>query len=103
MATRYASSRTQIAECDICGFRVKLKELRALTIKDKTVDIRVCAECWSPDHPQLHLGRYPVVDPQAVRNARPDFSGYAQSRAQLVPVTTIVSSGQVGQVTVSIS
>lgn len=103
MTTRYASGRTSIAECDICGFRVKLKELRPLVIKSRVVEIRVCQECWSPDHPQLQLGRYPVVDPQAVRNARPDFSGYAQSRAQLVPVATIISSGQVGQVTVNIT
>ena len=31
-------------------------------------------ECWEPDHPQLQLGLYPVNDPQAVREPRPDVS-----------------------------
>ena len=34
----------------------------------------VCKECWEPDQPQLLLGMYPVNDPQAVRNPRPDNS-----------------------------
>lgn len=32
----------------------------------------VCSSCYDPDHPQLQLGMYPVEDPQAVRNPRPD-------------------------------
>ena len=38
----------------------------------------VCPECWEPDQPQLSLGLYPVNDPQAVRNPRPDTT-YLQS------------------------
>jgi hypothetical protein len=34
----------------------------------------VCPSCWEPDQPQLSLGLYPVNDPQAVRNPRPDTS-----------------------------
>ena len=34
----------------------------------------MCPECWDPDHPQLQLGMYPVDDPQALRNPRPDRS-----------------------------
>jgi len=37
----------------------------------------VCPECWEPDHPQLQLGLYPVNDPQAVREPRPDISYFA--------------------------
>ena len=40
---------------------------------DKT-GLLVCEECWDPDHPQNHLGREPVNDPQALRNPRPDKS-----------------------------
>jgi len=40
---------------------------------DKT-GLLVCQECWDPDHPQNHLGREPVNDPQALRNPRPDTS-----------------------------
>jgi hypothetical protein len=76
MSTKYASGKFSIAECDICGQRYKLKELRKLTIKTKQVSIKACPECWNPDHPQLQLGMYPVYDPQAVREPRPDVSYY---------------------------
>jgi len=36
----------------------------------------VCPTCWDPDHPQLQLGMYPVEDPQALRNPRPDNTYY---------------------------
>lgn len=73
---KYASGKYAIAECDRCGQRYKLKELRKLTIKTKQVSIKVCPECWEYDHPQLQLGMYPVYDPQAVREPRPDNSYY---------------------------
>lgn len=73
---KYASGRWSIAECDRCGQRYKLVELKKLTIKTKQVNIKVCPECWEPDQPQLQLGMYPVYDPQAVREPRPDVSYY---------------------------
>jgi hypothetical protein len=76
MPSKYASGKNSIAECDRCGFRYKLKELRKLTIKTKQVSIKVCQNCWEPDQPQLSLGLYPVNDPQAVREPRPDNSYY---------------------------
>jgi hypothetical protein len=76
MASKYSSGKYSIAECDRCGFRYKLKELRKLTIKTKNVNIKVCQTCWEPDQPQLSLGLYPVNDPQAVREPRPDNSYY---------------------------
>jgi len=78
MPNRYASGKFAIAECDRCGQRYKLKQLRKLVIKTKMVSIKVCPECWEPDQPQLSLGLYPVDDPQAVREPRPDVS-YAVS------------------------
>lgn len=74
MGNRFASGKNAIAECDRCGFRFKLKELRQLIIKTKNVNILVCQECWEPDQPQLLLGMFPVDDPQAIRNPRPDKS-----------------------------
>jgi hypothetical protein len=74
MPTKFASGKRAIAECDRCGFRYKLKELRSLIIKTKNVNILVCKNCWEPDQPQLSLGLYPVNDPQAIRNPRPDTS-----------------------------
>ena len=78
MPSKFASGKHSIAECDRCGFRYKLKELKTLTIKTKNVRIKVCPTCWEPDQPQLSLGLYPVNDPQAVREPRPDVS-YWQS------------------------
>jgi len=74
MGNRFSSAKNSIAECDRCGFRYKLKELKKLTIKTKQVTIKVCHTCWEPDHPQLQLGMYPVQDPQAVREPRRDNS-----------------------------
>ena len=74
MASKYSSGKNAIAECDRCGQRYKLTQLRKLVIKTKQVSIKVCPECWEPDQPQLQLGLYPVNDPQAVREPRPDTS-----------------------------
>ena len=41
-------------------------------IKTKLYQIKVCETCWDPDQPQLQLGMYPVNDPQAVYQPRPD-------------------------------
>ena len=72
MGNKFASGKNAISECDRCGFRFKLKQLKRLIIKTKNVNILVCPECWEPDQPQLQLGMYPVDDPQAVRNPRKD-------------------------------
>jgi len=74
MPNRFASGKYAISECDRCGQRYKLAKLKKLTIKTQTVNILVCPECWEPDQPQLSLGMYPVDDPQAIRNPRPDVS-----------------------------
>ena len=78
MPSQFASGKFSIAECDRCAGRYKLKELRTQTVKTKPYKIKVCKTCWDPDHPQLQLGMYPVNDPQAVREPRPDVS-YLQS------------------------
>jgi NAD-dependent SIR2 family protein deacetylase len=77
MPTNFSSGKHSIAECDRCGQRYKLGQLKKLTIKTKMVSIKVCPECWEQDQPQLQLGMYPVNDPQAVREPRPDISYYA--------------------------
>jgi len=74
MPNKYSSGKNAIAECDRCGQRYKLHQLRKEIIKTKLYNIKVCPECWDPDQPQLSLGLYPVNDPQAVREPRPDVS-----------------------------
>jgi hypothetical protein len=125
MPSRFASAKNSIAECDRCGFRYKLTALKNLVIKTKNVSIKVCPECWEPDQPQLQLGLYPVNDPQAVREPRPDISYYevgnkgaggsrmiqwgwnpvGGSRGFDSPLTpnNLVGQGSVGKVTVTVN
>ena len=77
MPSKYASGKWSIAECDRCAQRYLLKELKKEVIKTKLYQIKVCPSCWDPDQPQLQLGLYPVNDPQAVREPRPDISYYS--------------------------
>ena len=83
MPSKYASGKHSIAECDRCAQRYMLKDLRTQTVKTKPFKIKVCKECWDPDHPQLQLGLYPVNDPQAVREPRPDVSYQASGTSGL--------------------
>jgi hypothetical protein len=103
MSNKFASSKKAIAECDICGFRYKLRKLKELIVKDTPTQIMACPECWNPSHPQLKLGTFPVEDPQAIRNPRPDFTGYPQSRSQVVPLFGQQLAGSIGVLTVVIS
>ena len=125
MPSQFSSGKHAIAECDRCGWRYKLTQLKKLVIKTKNVNILVCPECWEPDQPQLQLGLYPVNDPQAVKNPRPDTSYYAPGNngaggsrviqwgwnpvggargvdAGLTP-NNLVAQGQVGNVVIVIS
>ena len=74
MPNKFASGKYAIAECDRCAQRYMLKELRTQILKTKPYKVKVCRTCWDPDQPQLSLGLYPVNDPQAVREPRPDVS-----------------------------
>lgn len=97
MPSKYTAGKKAIAECDRCGFRYLLKELKKLTIKTKNVNIKVCKTCWEPDQPQLSLGLYPVNDPQAVREPRPDVSywqsGYSGLQTNIQAGTLVSEDG----------
>ena len=108
MSNRFATNNKALAECDICGFRYKLKELRDLIVRGNNTNLKACIECWGPDHPQNRQGMFPVHDPQAIRDPRPDFAGYAASRALIYSGSefnklSFATSVVVGQVTVSTS
>lgn len=77
MPSKFASGKYAIAQCDRCDGRYMLKDLRTQVLKTKKYSVKVCKSCWDPDQPQLQLGMYPVNDPQAVREPRPDVSYYA--------------------------
>jgi hypothetical protein len=93
MASKYSSGKYAIAQCDRCNFRFKLSQLKRLVIKTKNVNILVCKDCWEPDQPQLQLGMYPVDDPQAVRDPRPDNS-YFQSGLNGLQLTETTGANQ---------
>ena len=128
MANRFANGRKSYGFCDLCGFRFDLKRLKNLVVKTKETQIKACPQCWTPDQPQLQLGMFPVSDPQAIRNPRPDTNTWYQSGVNTLgnvsegmlviqwgwnpvggssfftdPLTpnTLVGVGEVGTVTVS--
>jgi hypothetical protein len=129
MSNKFASGKNAIAECDRCGFRFKLTTLKKETVKMKERNLLVCPQCWSPDHPQLMLGTFPVADPQGLRNPRPDRSyvssglsatgslgegsriiqwgwnpvGGSDSTLNADTPNTLVASGYVGTVVISIT
>lgn len=79
MGNRFTAGKRAISDCDRCGHQFKLKYLRELVIRTKNTNIMVCPQCWDPDHPQNMQGMYPVEDPQALRNPRPDLLMYPGS------------------------
>ena len=74
MGTKFASGKKAFGFCDLCGFRYKLKQLKSLVRKGVDTNIKACPSCWNGDHPQNKLGEFPVYDPQALRDPRPDNS-----------------------------
>jgi hypothetical protein len=79
MSNRFANGRKAFGFCDVCGFRFDLKRLKNLVVKTKETQIKACPQCWTPDQPQLQLGMYPISDPQAIRDPRPDTNTWFQS------------------------
>jgi hypothetical protein len=126
MSNKFAAGRRAIAECDRCGQRYKLKQLKELVIRTKKTNMLVCPTCWEPDHPQNLQGMYPVEDPQALKNPRRDntylisglnannnlsegsrifqwgFNPVGGSSGVLTP-NDLISVGQVGTVGVSVT
>jgi hypothetical protein len=95
MPSRFASGKYAIAECDRCAQRYMLKILKIQIVKTRPFNIKVCPSCWDPDQPQLQLGMYPVNDPQAVREPRPDVSYQVsgQSGLQLLLTDSTTQEG----------
>jgi hypothetical protein len=73
----FASGKHAFGFCDRCGQRYDLHDFNQQYENLLPIGIRVCFECMDVDHPQLQLGRIPMDDPQALRNARPDNTFFA--------------------------
>jgi hypothetical protein len=100
----YAAGKKAFGYCDKTGFRYPLNEL-VWEVKDgRRTGMRVGRDVVDPDHPQNFLGRVRVVDPQSLRDPRPDTSLLA-SRALFgwspVGNPAVFLEGAVGAVTVS--
>jgi hypothetical protein len=114
MGTAFAAGKKALGICDRCGLEYKLSKLRSETVKGRNLKNLVCPSCFDPDHPQLMVGMYPISDPQALQNARPD-SGFTVSRQiqwGWAPVggsdgvytpNDLIATGEVGTVTVTTS
>lgn len=74
MAVKYAQGRHAISICDTCGQRYPLKDLKLQVVAGRITNIKNCPECLDIDNPQLLLGRFPVNDPIALLDPRPDTS-----------------------------
>lgn len=119
MTNRFTVGRRAISNCDICGHQFQLKKLKVLVVRTKVTNVMACPQCWNPDHPQNMQGMYPVEDPQALRNPRPDLLMFYGSESRDIqwgwnPVgfnnslrlpipDNLEIQGQVGSVTVVIS
>lgn len=77
MGKPFASGKHAFGFCDRCGQRCDLNDMIEQYENLLPIGIRVCFECLDVDHPQLQLGRVPMDDPQALRNARPDNTFFA--------------------------
>jgi hypothetical protein len=93
MANRFANGAKAFGFCDVCGFRFDLKKLKNLVVKTKQTQIKACPQCWTPDQPQLQLGLYPISDPQAIRDPRPDTNTWYQSGTNGLQTDTVSGTG----------
>jgi len=77
MGEPFSSGKHAFGFCNRCGQRCDLNSMIEQYENLLPTGIRVCYECLDVDHPQLQLGRVPMYDPQALRNACPDDSFFA--------------------------
>jgi len=100
MGQRFAVGKKAKGLCDVCGFAYKLADLKELRRNGRYTSLKACKECWEEDHPQNELGKFPVHDPQALRDPRPDTAELASSRELKFPQVGNTARGLVGTVTV---
>lgn len=102
MSSGYTNNSKTPGICDICGFRYRLNRLKYLVVDGRRIGTKACPSCWTPDQPQLQIGRVPVVDSQTVRDSRID-TGLSSSRAILVNVNSVAFGVILGTITVSVT
>ena len=100
----YTAGKKALGICDRCGFTYKLNELRYETENKVRNGLRVCYDCYDPDHPQLDVNSMSTIDPQSLYDARVD-TGEADSRELFgfdpVTGTGLIMRGAIGKVTIT--
>lgn len=74
MNVKFARGDRAYAFCDRCYGRYDLKVLTWQVVNQKPTGLKVCEECNDVDHPQYQLGKFPINDPMALREPRPDIN-----------------------------
>ena len=75
----YAAGKKAFGFCDRTGFRYALKDLVPQIENGRPNGLLVGRDMVDEDQPQLQLGKVRTLDPQALRNPRPD-QALAESR-----------------------
>lgn len=97
MSVPYAKGKRAFGFCDRCGFRADLSRLYFQPIKGRNTNLKVCNQCLDKDHPQLFLGMFPINDPQALRDPRPDTAQVAsEALFGWIDVVELMQNNSVG-------
>lgn len=75
----YARSVKARGRCDRCGFNVLLSELKPEVNNGRRTGLKVCTTCFDPDHPINQRGKLRILDPQSLRDPRPDYDRAAST------------------------
>jgi len=74
MAVKFARGKLSFGFCDRCYQRYPSGDLTWQVVNTRPTGLKVCTECNDVDHPQLQLGKFPINDPVALQNPRPDIN-----------------------------
>jgi hypothetical protein len=101
---QFARGKKAFGICDRTGFRYKLSDLVYETKNGQRTGMRVGKDIADGDHPQNFLGRLRIVDPQTLRDPRPDTPEVSRGLFGWRPVghPEVFLTGAVGTVTVAI-
>lgn len=68
----FASGKIALAVCDICGLECKYLDLREPIRDSQPTGLKVCKDCFDPDHPQYKVGDLNITDAISLEDPRPD-------------------------------
>ena len=90
----FASGKIALAICDKCGFECPYLELRETVVDSSLTGIKVCNDCWDPDHPQNKVGDLIIDDKIALEDPRPDVPRSDYTDLVTTPALSTLFIGQ---------